>query len=176
MAAESFRLLPFDDMWRPAVRTYATQAREQTVRKVGRSTGGGRRDSRPTLTSVPLPPYRQWLKSGAQAYRFPKPRRGPHWLGETPFPQNPFFHPSPPVHQSVRDDMWRLHAQSPHQWTVRSLSSKFRVSLERTEAILRLKALEDVYTKEVCFLRVCNDAYQSISLEDSVMVRLYPTN
>lgn len=89
-----------------------------------------------------------WLKSGAQAYRFPKPRRGPHWLGDTPFPQNPYFHPPPPVHQSVRDDMWRLHTQSPQQWTVRSLSSKFRISLERTEAILRLKALEDVYTQE----------------------------
>ena len=165
-------------MWRPVLRTYATQAREQTARKGGRTAGGGRSDPRPrpTLTSVPLPPYRQWLKSGAQAYRFPKPRRGPHWLGETPFPQNPFFHPPPPVHQNVRDDMWRLHTQSPQQWTVRSLSSKFRISLERTEAILRLKALEDVYTQEVRCLYVCNDAYPSISLEDTVMVRLHPTH
>ena len=80
------------------------------------------------------------------------------------------------MHQNVRDDMWRLHTQSPQQWTVRSLSSKFRISLERTEAILRLKALEDVYTKEVRCLYVCNDAYPSISLEDTVMVRLHPTH
>ena len=45
--------------------------------------------------------------------------------------------------------MWRLHSEAPDQWTVRSLSSKFRVSLERTESILRLKALETEWTQQV---------------------------
>lgn len=133
---------------RSSVRAYATRAgssgTEMPVRKGGRD-----RSARSSLSSAPLPPYRQWLKSGAKAFRYPSPRRGPHWIGDTPFPLNSAFAPFPPVHQSVRDDMWRLHTQSPTQWTVRSLSSKFRVNMERTEAILRLKALEDVYEKEV---------------------------
>ena len=45
--------------------------------------------------------------------------------------------------------MWRRHTSDPAQWTVRSLSNQFRVSLERTEAILRLKALEEEFKKEV---------------------------
>ena len=139
---------------RPALRTYATHARntEKSVRRAGSgSNGGGRgRDrSRGGLPSAPLPPYRVWLKTGAIAYKYPKPRQGPHWLAETPFPLNPAFAPPPPVHQSVRDNMWQLHTQDPKQWTVRALSAHFRVSMERTEAILRLKALEDVYTQQV---------------------------
>lgn len=106
--------------------------------------GGGRRMAR-----RPLPPYREWLKGEGLQYRYPPPGRGPHWLGETPFPLNPAFSPPPPIHQKVRDDMWRLHTSDPAQWTVRSLSNQFRVSLERTEAILRLKALEEEFKKEV---------------------------
>lgn len=45
--------------------------------------------------------------------------------------------------------MWKLHTQDPQQWTVRSLSSKFRLSLERTESVLRLKALEEEFVQEV---------------------------
>lgn len=138
----------WDVSMRPALRTYATQARgaESIVRRAG---GGGRDRSRSILPTAPLPPYRIWLKNGAKAFKYPKPRQGPHWLAETPFPLNPTFSPQPPVHQSVRDDMWQLHTQDAKQWTVRALSAKFRVSMERTEAILRLKALEDMYTQQV---------------------------
>lgn len=131
-----------------AWRMYATragadaQASKQAQRR-------GRDRPRRLLPRGPLPPYREWLKGDAERFRYPAPGNGPHWIGTTPFPLNPAFHPPPPVHQSVRDDMWKLHTQDPQQWTVRSLSNKFRLSLERTESVLRLKALEEEFVQEV---------------------------
>lgn len=132
-----------------AARMYATLSgaapnaqKEQTQRR-------GRDRPRRILPRGPLPPYREWLKGDGERFRYPAPGRGPHWIGATPFPLNPAFHPPPPVHQNVRDDMWKLHKQDPQQWTVRSLSSKFRLSLERTESVLRLKALEEEFVQEV---------------------------
>lgn len=116
---------------------------------VERERGRGRDTGRRRLSRRPLPPFREWIKGEGDQFRYPPPGRGPHWIGNTPFPLNPAFNPAPPVHQSVRDDMWRLHSEAPDQWTVRSLSSKFRVSLERTESILRLKALETEWTQQV---------------------------
>ncbi|WFD23176.1 hypothetical protein MEQU1_001864 [Malassezia equina] len=108
----------------------------------------GRDRPRRLLPRGPLPPYREWLKGDAERFRYPTPGQGPHWIGTTPFPLNPAFHPPPPVHQNVRDDMWKLHTENPQQWTVRSLSNKFRLSLERTESVLRLKALEEEFVQE----------------------------
>ncbi|WFD00628.1 hypothetical protein MYAM1_003379 [Malassezia yamatoensis] len=107
-------------------------------------TGGGRR----LLPRRPLPPFKEWVKQDGEQYRYPTTQKGPHWIASTPFPLNPAFRPPPPVHQSIRDDMWRLHTESPTQWTVRSLSEKFRVSLAKAEAILRLKALEQEYVEK----------------------------
>ena len=125
--------------------------------------GGGRRP----LPRRPLPPFREWVKADGEQYRYPPPQKGPHWIANTPFPLNPAFRPPPPVHQSVRDDMWRLHTEAPAQWTVRSLAEKFRVSLAKAEAILRLKALEEEYVREVRMLRREDARKKSISLEDS---------
>ncbi|WFD30385.1 hypothetical protein MSPP1_001404 [Malassezia sp. CBS 17886] len=110
----------------------------------GGERGGGRR----RLPRRPLAPYREWLRGDGQQYRYPPPGRGPHWIGDTPFPLNPAFQPPPPISADTRADMWRLHTADPKQWTVRSLSGKFRVGLERTEAILRLKALEQEMAAE----------------------------
>lgn len=114
------------------------------------------RDARNTRDTVrrrlprrPLPPYREWVRQDGEQYRYPSPQRGPHWIGSTPFPLNPAFRPPPPVHQSVRDDMWKLHTAAPGEWTVRSLAEKFRLSLAKTEAVLRLKALEEEFVQEV---------------------------
>lgn len=140
-AGTAARTLPTAGM-RP-VRMYAT-GRKPTKNDTSRG-----RDQLRQLMRAPLPAYSEWVRGDGERFRYPTPGRGPHWIGPTPFPMNPSFLPPPPVHQDVRDSMWRLHTQAPKQWTVRSLSDKFRVSLERTEAILRLKALEQEFTDEV---------------------------
>ena len=96
-----------------------------------------------------LPPFREWVRGEGARFREPPPGKGPHWIGATPFPLNPSFNPPAPIAQSLRDDMWALHTRDPAQWTVRSLSDRFKLGLARTEAVLRLKALEDEWTHEV---------------------------
>lgn len=109
--------------------------------------GGRARPQR--MLRRPLPPYHEWVRGEGARFREPPPGKGPHWIGATPFPLNPSFHPQAPIAQSLRDDMWALHTRDPAQWTVRSLSDRFKLGLARTEAVLRLKALEDEWTHEV---------------------------
>ena len=116
----------------------------------------GRRPARPNRDGArrgiprrPLPPFQEWVRTDGEQYRYPAPQKGPHWVASTPFPLNPAFRPPPPVHQSVRDEMWRLHTEAPAQWTVRALADRYRVSLAKAEAVLRLKALEEEFVHEV---------------------------
>lgn len=92
-------------------------------------------------------PFEQWIKGPIAArYKETPTSKGPHWIGETPFPLNNAFRPPAPLHQVVKDELWRLHASDPAKYTVRTLSSQFSISITRVEAILRLKALEAEYT------------------------------
>lgn len=96
-----------------------------------------------------LAPFDEWIQSDARAYKQPKPGMGPNWIGDTPFPLNPSFNPPAPIRQSTKTEIWRLHASDPKEWTIRALSEKFSIGLQRTEAILRLKALESEWTSKV---------------------------
>lgn len=98
-----------------------------------------------------LAPFDEWIQTDARVYKQPKPGMGPNWIGDTPFPLNPSFNPPPPVRQSTKTEIWRLHESNPAQWTIRALSEKFSIGLQRTEAILRLKALEVEWTSQVRF-------------------------
>ncbi|SPO24527.1 uncharacterized protein UTRI_03796 [Ustilago trichophora] len=95
-----------------------------------------------------LAPFDEWIQSDARVYKQPKPGMGPNWIGETPFPLNPSFNPPAPVRQSTKTEIWRLHSSNPTQWTIRALSEKFSIGLQRMEAILRLKALEVEWTSQ----------------------------
>lgn len=96
-----------------------------------------------------LAAYDEWILSDARVYKQAKPGMGPNWIGDTPFPLNPSFNPPAPIRQSTKTEIWRLHAGDPRQWTIRALSEKFSIGLQRTEAILRLKALENEWTSQV---------------------------
>lgn len=96
-----------------------------------------------------LPPYSEWIKGPGRAFEDEPKGRGPFWIGSTPFPLNPTFNPPPPVSQEVRDSMWLLHVKDPKTNTVRSLSSRFGVQMDRVEAILRLMALENEWGRDV---------------------------
>lgn len=97
-----------------------------------------------------LPPYKQWIRgAGRAAFEKPPPGRGPFWIGETPFPLNPSFKPPAPLSHSVKMAMLNLHWSDPHKNSVHTLSSRFRVPVERVTAVLRLMALETEYQKGV---------------------------
>jgi hypothetical protein len=98
-----------------------------------------------------LAPFDEWIQSDARAYKQPKPGMGPNWIGDTPFPLNPSFNPPAPVRQSTKSEIWRLHTSDPATYTIRALSDKFSVGLQRMEAILRLKALEVEWASQVSF-------------------------
>lgn len=130
------------------------------VRANSTSSAGGRggRKKPQRILRRPLPPFNQWINGDGAQYRDPPRGKGPHWIGPTPFPLNPSFKPPAPVAQSLRDNMWTLHTQDPAQWTVRSLADRFKLSIDRTEAILRLKALETEWMQQVRCFQVCRMA------------------
>ncbi|CEH16054.1 Ribosomal protein S35, mitochondrial [Ceraceosorus bombacis] len=111
--------------------------------------GGRARDSRKPRAPRRLPPYEEWLKSeDAKKWRQPpSDTRGPFWISDTPFPLNKTFNPSPPIASHIRDEMWAQHQASPRDTgSAREISSRFGVSIERVEAVLRLCALEREFT------------------------------
>lgn len=59
-----------------------------------------------------------------------------------PFPMNPFFKPKPPLSDDTRTEMFKLYKGDPEKWTPRALADAFGISILRTEAILRLKAIQ----------------------------------
>lgn len=59
-----------------------------------------------------------------------------------PFPGNPFFKPPRPLSDVTRSNIFNLFKSEPTTWTPRALAEQFGISIVRTEAILRLKALE----------------------------------
>lgn len=95
-----------------------------------------------------LPPYPEWIQSDGKKYEDAPRGRGPFWLGETPFPLNPSFDPPPPIAQSQKRNLWKLHQSDPAN-TVRVLSGKYGISMERLRAILRLQALETEWNRKV---------------------------
>ncbi|KAK0525240.1 hypothetical protein OC842_005571 [Tilletia horrida] len=108
-----------------------------------RRRGSGGRSGRGRRGPTSILPFEQWIKGPIAArYKETPSSKGPHWIGDTPFPLNPSFRPPPPIHARVKDELWRLHSSDPAQHTVRSLSAQFSIGLPRVEAILRLKALE----------------------------------
>jgi hypothetical protein len=109
----------------------------------GDERGGGRRRGGP----IP-PPYPEWIKGEGRMYEDAPPGQGPFWIGSTPFPLNPSFDPSPPISQIQKKKIWSLHVSDPKN-TIRVLSGKFGISMERMHAILRLQALESEWSKQV---------------------------
>ncbi|KAJ3413650.1 hypothetical protein HDV05_007718 [Chytridiales sp. JEL 0842] len=88
----------------------------------------------------------QWLKT--QGTRFVKsPPYGSNYVGRDnrPFPMNPYFQPTPPLSDSVKDEIYQLYMEKPAEMTPLNLAKKFGISIIRVQAILRLKALEKKY-------------------------------
>jgi hypothetical protein len=56
---------------------------------------------------------------------------------------NPFFQPKAPISDSTRTEIYKLYLKDPESWTPRALAEHFGISIIRTEAVLRLKSLEE---------------------------------
>lgn len=94
--------------------------------------------------------YAEWYHGpGTKAFAEAPTGRGPFWISRTPFPMNPAFDPPPPVSQRYKDALWQLHSKDPVTFNMRLLSERFGLTLERTHAVLRLKALEAEMTARV---------------------------
>jgi hypothetical protein len=59
-----------------------------------------------------------------------------------PFPKNPWFVPPVPVGDALREEIYKLYCENPHENTPRQLAVRYELSVLRIEAILRLKHLE----------------------------------
>lgn len=71
------------------------------------------------------------------------------YVGSRPFPMNPFFQPKPPIANSTKKEIYSLYLEDPSKWTPRALAEKYGISIVRTEAILRLKSLENSFIEKV---------------------------
>lgn len=60
---------------------------------------------------------------------------------------NPSFTPPPPVSDVTRTLMWQMFMRDPVENNVRALSQRFRISMKRVDAILRLKGMEADWVK-----------------------------
>ncbi|KAF9393844.1 hypothetical protein CPC16_000971 [Podila verticillata] len=85
--------------------------------------------------------FHQWLQG--EGSRFATPSfSGPNYIGESPFPMNPLFKPTPPMSNHAKEEIYHLHRSDTTKWTPRQLGTKYNISIKRVEAILRLKHLE----------------------------------
>jgi hypothetical protein len=66
-----------------------------------------------------------------------------------PFPLNPSFKPPTPVSNALRNTLYQSFMANPKANSVRSLASRYHLSIKRVDAILRLKGLEESWIK-VC--------------------------
>jgi len=69
--------------------------------------------------------------------------------GYQPFPLNPSFKPPTPVSDALRNTLYQSFMANPKASSVRSLASRYHLSIKRVDAILRLKGLEKSWIK-VC--------------------------
>ena len=68
---------------------------------------------------------------------------GPVYLGgKTPFPYNPEFRPRLPLRDSFQNLVYSVWESEPSKWTPRQLSIRFKISMERVKAIIKLKLLQ----------------------------------
>ncbi|KAH9949380.1 eukaryotic mitochondrial regulator protein-domain-containing protein [Amylocystis lapponica] len=76
--------------------------------------------------------YEQWLADEGRRYRLPvRPR---NWLGGEP---------PTPISDKLRTTIYNDYISNPTVYDVRKLSERYGISMQRVDAILRLKGLED---------------------------------
>ncbi|GAA5936150.1 mitochondrial 37S ribosomal protein mS45 MRPS35 [Sporobolomyces koalae] len=97
--------------------------------------------------------YNAWLSGEGARYR--KGIQGrTNWIGDSPFPLNPTFNPSPPLADEIKIKIYNAYVHNilikdaTDSQVVRAVSSKFGVAMDRVRAIIRLKELEKSWKSE----------------------------
>ncbi|RUS27004.1 hypothetical protein BC938DRAFT_483839 [Jimgerdemannia flammicorona] len=105
----------------------------------------------PPKTSRRRRRFMEWMNG--EGAKFKKPAMGTtnYLAGRTPFPMNPLFSPNPPVTDSLREQIYENYMYDSALPTPRMLGAKFKLSIRRIEAILRLKAHEKALVEQVCY-------------------------
>ncbi|KAJ2547328.1 hypothetical protein EV175_005264 [Coemansia sp. RSA 1933] len=88
--------------------------------------------------------YKGWLRQNNAMYKEMKPG-GSNYVGgnpTTPFPLNPWFRVRAPLSDSIRESIYQDYLKDPERVTPRILGERYRISIKRVEAILKLKAIE----------------------------------
>ncbi|KAJ2663762.1 hypothetical protein IW148_002320 [Coemansia sp. RSA 1199] len=86
--------------------------------------------------------FRGWMRVESPKYKKMKPHATNYVGGKYPFPLNPYFNPRPPIADSVKESLYKDYLEDPVRNTPRVLSEKYRISIKRAEAIIKLKAIE----------------------------------
>ncbi|GAA6062390.1 hypothetical protein JCM10212_003199 [Sporobolomyces blumeae] len=97
--------------------------------------------------------FNAWLTG--EGARFRKGIKGrTNWIGESPFPLNPTFNPSPPLADETKTKIYNAYVhnilikKATDAQVVRAVSSKFGVAMDRVRAVIRLKELEKSWKAE----------------------------
>lgn len=69
-------------------------------------------------------------------------------LPDQPFPLNPFFKPIPPLSNTIKDKIFQLYLSDKQTYTPRRLAEKFKISIIRVNAILKMKSIEHEMVRE----------------------------
>ncbi|GAA5948871.1 hypothetical protein JCM21900_003455 [Sporobolomyces salmonicolor] len=97
--------------------------------------------------------YRAWLNGEGARFRTGIKGRA-NWIGDTPFPLNPTFHPLPPLADATKTKIYNAYVHNillknaTDSQVVRAVSSKFGVGMDRVRAVIRLKELEKSWMEE----------------------------
>jgi len=92
------------------------------------------------------PDYAEWIREEGRQFKKASPR---NWLGgDVPFPLNPSFKPPTPVSDTLKTHIYDQYMANPTVNDVRSLATRYGMSIKRIDAILRLKGLEAHWEKE----------------------------
>lgn len=84
---------------------------------------------------------RAWYKQMRE--KLSKNEFGPMFLGGSyPFPYNTEFKPQPPLANNVKDQIFSTWRSDASKWTPRQLSLRYKISIERVKAVIRMKSLQ----------------------------------
>lgn len=84
--------------------------------------------------------YADWIIKARKEIRSSK---GPLFLGKNRvFPCNPHFKPQKGISEQIKSKIFELSQTDPSHYTPKNLARRFCVSVERIDAILKLKILE----------------------------------
>ncbi|KAJ2386726.1 hypothetical protein GGI23_006429 [Coemansia sp. RSA 2559] len=98
--------------------------------------------------------YNGWLSQQGNKYKDMIAGRTNYVGGRAsfPFPLNPWFRVRTPLSDKLKEEIYREYLANPDRVTPRTLGDKYKLSIKRIEAILKLKAIEHHMVKHEGFV------------------------